>query len=157
MEALREGPRAAPISGYACRKFGPLARVSTGAMALALATGAAAQQPPGVADEDIIVTGYRASLANAIAEKKNSDLIVESISAEDIGKLPDTSIAESISRLPGLATQREGGRARNISIRGLAPDFSTTLLNGREQVTTNDNRGVDFDQFPSEMISQVNV
>ncbi|WP_408006004.1 TonB-dependent receptor plug domain-containing protein, partial [Sandaracinobacter neustonicus] len=110
-----------------------------------------------MADEDIIVTGYRASLANAIAEKKNSDLIVESISAEDIGKLPDTSIAESISRLPGLATQREGGRARNISIRGLAPDFSTTLLNGREQVTTNDNRGVDFDQFPSEMISQVNV
>ena len=81
MEALREVPRAAPISGYACRKFGPLARVSTGAMALALATGAAAQQPPGVADEDIIVTGYRASLANAIAEKKNSDLIVESISA----------------------------------------------------------------------------
>ncbi len=139
-----------------------LLKASAGAMALVLAGGAIAQVAPAVdagaaSDEDIVVTGFRASLANAIAQKKSSDLIVESISAEDIGKLPDTSIAESIARLPGLAAQREGGRAQNVSIRGLAPDFSTTLLNGREQVTTNDNRGVDFDQYPSEMMSQVNV
>jgi iron complex outermembrane receptor protein len=138
-----------------------LLKASAGAMALILAGGAFAQAAPaadaGAEGEDIVVTGFRASLANAIAEKKSSDLIVESISAEDIGKLPDTSIAESIARLPGLAAQREGGRAQNLAIRGLAPDFSTTLLNGREQVTTNDNRGVDFDQYPSEMISQVNV
>ncbi|TPE61227.1 TonB-dependent receptor, partial [Sandaracinobacter neustonicus] len=157
MEAMRDGPRAALGSGHALKGAGLLAKVSAGALTLALASAAMAQQAPAAADEDIVVTGYRASLANAIAEKKSSDMIVESISAEDIGKLPDTSIAESISRLPGLAAQREGGRARNLSIRGLAPDFSTTLLNGREQVTTNDNRGVDFDQFPSEMISQVNV
>lgn len=137
-----------------------LLKASASALALFVAQSAFAQAAPAVeapADEDIVVTGFRASLASAIASKRNSDLIVESISAEDIGKLPDTSIAESLSRLPGLATQREGGRAQNLSIRGLAPDFSTTLLNGREQVTTGDNRGVDYDQFPAEMISQVNV
>ena len=64
--------------------------------------------------------------------KKDSTSIVEAISAEDIGKLPDVSIAESIARLPGLAAQRVAGRAQVISVRGLSPDFSTTLLNGRE-------------------------
>jgi len=141
--------------------FAQQLKLSASGLALALTLGgvAHAQAAPEAADnaEEIIVTGFRASIANAIAEKKNSDLIVESISAVDIGKLPDTSIGESLARLPGLAAQREGGRAQNLSIRGLAPDFSTTLLNGRQQVTTNDNRGVDFDQFPSEMLSQVNV
>lgn len=136
-----------------------LLRLSSSAVALLVAGGALAQEAPAVgpADQEIIVTGFRASLANAIAAKKSSDMIVESISAEDIGKLPDTSIAESLARLPGLAAQREGGRSQSLSIRGLAPDFSTTLLNSREQVTTNDNRGVDYDQFPSEMMGQVNV
>ena len=122
-------------------------------------TAASAQEAPAAdaGGEEIIVTGIRASIASAIAEKKASDLIVESISATDIGKLPDTSIAESIARLPGLTTQRLDGRAQVISIRGLAPDFSTTLLNGREQVTTGDNRGVEFDQYPSEIMSRVNV
>lgn len=109
------------------------------------------------AGEDIVVTGFRASLANAIAEKRRSDQIVESISAEDIGKLPDNSIAESIARLPGLTAQRVDGRDQQISVRGFAPDFSTTLLNGREQVTTNDNRAVEFDQYPSELLGQVVV
>ena len=106
---------------------------------------------------DIVVTGFRAAIANAITEKRNSDQIVESISAEDIGKLPDNSIAESIARLPGLTAQRVDGRDQVISIRGFAPDFSTTLLNGREQVTTNDNRAVEFDQYPAELLGQVVV
>lgn len=152
---IKTGNRAARSHG---RTIALLASASIAAFAAA--TGAAAQDTPAVADpagEDIIVTGFRASIANAIAEKKNSDLIVESISAVDIGKLPDTSIAEAIARLPGLTTQRLDGRAQVITIRGLAPDFSTTLLNGREQVTTGDNRGVEFDQFPSEIMQQVNV
>ena len=82
---------------------------------------------------DIVVTGFRAALENAVAEKKNRDLVVESVSAEDIGKLPDASIAESIARLPGVTSQRVNGRSNAISSRGFAPDFSTTLLNGREQ------------------------
>ena len=108
-------------------------------------------------DADIVVTGFRRSLENAVAEKKTRDQIVESISAEDIGKLPDASIAESIARLPGLTSQRVSGRSQTISIRGFAPDFSTTLLNGREQTSTSDNRQVEFDQYPSEVVSQVLV
>jgi len=107
--------------------------------------------------EEIVVTGFRASLENAVAEKKNRDQVVESVSAEDIGKLPDASIAESIARLPGITSQRLSGRANVISIRGFGPDFSTTLLNGREQTTTGENRAVEFDQYPSEVVRQVVV
>ncbi len=107
--------------------------------------------------DEIVVTGFRASLENAINEKKNQDQIVESVSAEDIGKLPDASIGESIARLPGLTSQRISGRAGTISVRGFGPDFSSTLLNGRQQTSTNDNRGIEFDQYPSEIVSSVNV
>ena len=88
---------------------------------------------------------------NAINKKKKADQIVESVSAEDIGKLPDSGIGESIARLPGISAQRHAGRANIISIRGFGPDFSTTLLNGREQTTTNDSRAVEYDQYPSEI------
>ena len=107
--------------------------------------------------EEIVVTGIRAGIESAIAVKQESMSIVEAISAEDIGKLPDTSIAESISRLPGLTSQRAEGRASAISLRGTDPGFTTALLNGREQVSTGDNRNVEFDQYPSELISQVVV
>ncbi|WP_404480839.1 TonB-dependent receptor [Novosphingobium sp. BL-52-GroH] len=105
----------------------------------------------------IVVTGFRASLQNAINQKRTAEQIVESVSAEDIGKLPDASIAESIARLPGLTSQRVSGRSNAIAIRGFAPDFSTTLLNGREQTSTGDNRAVEYDQYPSEVVSAVNV
>lgn len=105
----------------------------------------------------IIVSGFRESLESAVAEKRNSDQIVESVTAEDIGRLPDASIGESIARLPGLTSQRLNGRANVISIRGFGPDFSQTLLNGREQTTTSDNRSVELDQYPSEIVNQVVV
>ena len=101
----------------------------------------------------VVVTGIRGSIESALKAKQNSDSIIEAISAEDIGKLPDSSIAESLARLPGLATQRVDGRADVISIRGLSPDFAGTTLNGREQATIGENRGVEFDQYPSELIS----
>jgi iron complex outermembrane receptor protein len=107
--------------------------------------------------DEVVVTGYRGAIQSSIAEKRQSDQIIETISAEDIGKLPDNSIAESIGRAPGLTTQRLDGRAQVISIRGLAPDFSTTLLNGREQVTTGDNRSAEYDQYPAELLSAVSV
>jgi iron complex outermembrane receptor protein len=123
------------------------------------ATGASdnSASPAPQADQGgaIVITGFRASLQNAVNAKKRQDQIIESVSAEDIGKLPDNSIAESIARLPGLAAQRTQGRASIISIRGFGPDFSVTTLNGREQTTTNDSRSVEFDQFPSEVMSQV--
>ncbi|MBI2515527.1 MAG: TonB-dependent receptor [Opitutae bacterium] len=107
--------------------------------------------------DTFVVTGIRAGIESAIESKRENTSIVETITAEDIGKLPDISIAESIARLPGLAAQRVDGAAQVISVRGLAPDFATTLLNGREQVSTGDNRGVEFDQYPSELIHRVLV
>ncbi|QNH20846.1 TonB-dependent receptor [Xanthomonas sp. GW] len=107
--------------------------------------------------DKVQVTGIRRGIENAIAVKQDATSIVEAISAEDIGKLPDVSIAESLGRLPGLAAQRVAGRAQVISVRGLSPDFATTLLNGREVVSTGDNRSVEFDQYPSELVNGVTV
>ena len=125
--------------------------VAAAAAALLCSSGAAwAQQAAPVTTTDTVtITGIRRGIESAINVKKNSGNIVEAISAEDIGKLPDNSIAESIARLPGLAAQRVAGRAQVISVRGLSPDFATTLLNGRELVSTGDNRSVEFDQYPS--------
>jgi TonB-dependent receptor len=105
----------------------------------------------------VVVTGIRKGIEDAISVKKNSNAIVEAISAEDIGKLPDTSIAESIARLPGLSAQRVNGQAQQISIRGTSGDLSTVTLNGREQVSTSASRVVEYDQYPSELISGVTV
>jgi iron complex outermembrane recepter protein len=122
-----------------------------------LAPGLATAQTVGAAPaaEVITVTGIRRGIESAISVKRNADGIVEAVSAEDIGKLPDSSIAESIARLPGVAAQRVGGRATEINIRGLSGDFANTLLNGREQVSTGNNRSVEFDQYPSELLSSV--
>ncbi|MFT3790995.1 MAG: TonB-dependent receptor [Rudaea sp.] len=107
---------------------------------------------------EIQVTGtFQKSLINAMDAKRNSQTIVEVISAEDIGKLPDSSIAEAISRLPGVAGQRLDGRQNSISVRGFGEDFSATTFNGREQVSIGDNRGVEFDLYPAEIMSGVKV
>lgn len=140
-----------------------MAMGSTSALAQTASAPAAAEDETtkenfDVVDEDpMIVTGFKASLQSATNEKRRSSQIVESVTAEDIGKLPDASIGESIARLPGLTSQRLNGRANVISIRGFGPDLSTTLLNGREQTSTGDSRGVEFDQYPSEIINQVVV
>jgi TonB-dependent receptor len=118
----------------------------------------AADEPqPGNQLEEVIVTGIRASLQSAIEVKRDAPDIVEAISAEDIGKLPDPSIAESLTRLPGVTAQRSDGRTSDISIRGFGPDFNGTLMNGREQVSTGDNRAIQFDQYPAELIHAVEV
>ncbi len=140
-----------------------LAGSAFGAVALlALAGTASAQSAPSPQDDEtelgeVVVTGIRSSIESSIASKRNETSIVEVVTAEDIGKLPDVSIAESLGRLPGLTTQRLDGRSQVISIRGLGPDFTTALLNGREQVSTGDNRGVEFDQYPSELLGSVMV
>ncbi|ROQ21571.1 iron complex outermembrane receptor protein [Marinimicrobium koreense] len=107
--------------------------------------------------EEVVVTGIRRSLMNAIAIKENSSSIVEVVSAEDIGKLPDTSIAESLARLPGLAGERVNGRTSGISVRGFNEDYVATTMNGRELLGIGDNRGVEYDLYPSEIISDAVV
>ncbi len=130
---------------------------TTASAAFAQTATAPADDAAAVDKDDVVVTGFKKSLESATNTKKRSDQILESVTAEDIGKLPDASIAESIARLPGLTSQRLNGRANVISIRGFGPDLSATLLNGREQTTTGDARAVEFDQYPSEVISQVVV
>ncbi|KGI76870.1 TonB-dependent receptor [Oleiagrimonas soli] len=103
------------------------------------------------------VTGFASSVQNSIATQRNSDVIVEAVSAEQIGKLPGTSIADSLGRLPGLAVQRLNGRPQVLTIHGLGPDFSTALVNGRQQVSTGNNRGVQFDQYPASWFNSVQV
>ncbi len=143
-----------------------LLSVALASATLMIATGVQAQTAPQPAAEgeenaehldSVVVTGIRRGIERAIDTKKNATSIVEAVSAEDIGKLPDISIAESIGRLPGIAAQRVAGRAQVISVRGLSPDFSTSLLNGRELVSTGDNRSVEFDQYPSELLGGVTV
>lgn len=128
----------------------PLTAVAGAAMLLA--ASAQAQQA-----QTVTVTGIRGAIESAISVKKNAENIVEAISAEDIGKLPDATVAETVARLPGVTAQRNKitGRASSISVRGMSPDFNGATLNGREQASTGDSRGVEFDQFPAELLSQV--
>jgi len=110
------------------------------------------------ADQTVTVTGIRRGIESAISVKKNADGVVEAISAEDIGKLPDTTIAESLARLPGVTTQRtRDGQASTISIRGLGPDFNGYLLNGRQQASIGDSRAVDLSVYPAELIAGATV
>ena len=119
-----------------------------------------AQEEQSTANNDVEVIeikGFRGSVVESINTKRFSSEVVESISAEDIGKLPDSSIAESIARLPGLTAQRLDGRASRVSVRGFSENESATTFNGREQVSIGDNRGVEFDLYPSEIMSGVTV
>ena len=103
--------------------------------------------------EEVMVTGIRASLMRAQSMKMENTSISEALAAEDIGKLPDSSIAESLARLPGLAGERKGGRVSGISVRGFKEDFVGTTLNGRELLGIGDNRGAEYDLYPSEIMS----
>ncbi|MFB2803178.1 TonB-dependent receptor [Shewanella seohaensis] len=137
-----------------------LALVAAGASMHSYAADDATAQTTAAQDDNIEViqvTGIRRSLQESQSLKMSSSSIVEAISAEDIGKLPDVSIAESLARLPGVSAQRLDGRANVISIRGMGPDFTTATLNGREQASVNDNRSVEFDQYPSELLNRVVV
>jgi iron complex outermembrane receptor protein len=163
MTTMNNKRRASP-QGSGRRPSFRISPVAAACSALLLTSGAVyAQNEPAKdqATEDqvqtVTVTGIRKGIEAAIAIKKNSDSIVEAISAEDIGKLPDTSVAESISRLPGVATQRSTvtGRAQQISVRGMAPDFNGGLLNGREQASTGSSRSVEFDQYPAELLGSI--
>lgn len=107
--------------------------------------------------QQVNVTGIRASVRNALAAKEASNSIVEVVSSEDIGKLPDTTIAESLARLPGLSSGLDRGNASQIVARGMGPRFIGATLNGRELASSEPNRAVRFEQFPSESISGATV
>lgn len=137
---------------------------------LALSGTALAQETPtGTATDldTVTVTGYRASVEKALDIKRGEAGVVDAIVAEDIGKFPDLNLAESLQRIPGVVITREAGEGRNISVRGLGPDFTRVRINGMEALTTvgagdqsggtNRGRGFDFNVFASDLFSQLLV
>jgi TonB-dependent receptor len=128
-------------------------------------TAAPAQGEP--VGEDIVVTGFRASLQNALSQKRRSDQIIDAITAEDIADFPDANLAESIQRLPGISIDRDNGEGRSITVRGLGGDFQMTRLNGADALSVaggsssdagaNRTRGFDFNTFASELFSNIKV
>ena len=141
------------------------------ALALAFALGAAgeafAQTAPaatapaasadGQAVEEVVVTGLRASLQRSIDVKRNSNVIVDSIASEDLGKFPDSNVAESLQRITGVSIDRSGGEGRFVTVRGFGPSFNELLLNGRTLATENAGRQFSFDLLPAELISGADV
>jgi iron complex outermembrane receptor protein len=139
------------------------------AAAQAAATPAAVQSTTSAADTvtEVVVTGYRASLQSALTLKKNSDVMMDAINAEDIADFPDSNLAESLQRLPGISIDRDNGEGRTISVRGLSGDFSRVRINNMEALSTgaandagsspNRSRAFDFNAFASELFSSVRV
>ncbi|HWW26214.1 MAG TPA: TonB-dependent receptor, partial [Caulobacter sp.] len=135
---------------------------------------AAAQETPAPAPaaddtavEEVVVTGFRASLANALDIKRRENDLVDVIKAQDIADFPDLNLAESLQRVPGVSIDRDGGEGRTITVRGLGPDFTVVRLNGLEALATtggkdssggaNRGRQFDFSIFASELFNSVTV
>ena len=122
---------------------------------------------PAVNLEEVIVTGYRKSLNVALDQKRDAIGSVDSIVADDIAAFPELNLAESIQRIPGVSIQRDAGEGREISVRGLGPQFTRVRINGMEALTTistsdanggtNHNRVFDFNVFASELFNNVTV
>lgn len=130
----------------------PMFKISM--LSLAIATAAEAQAQ---LIEEVVVTGYRASLQSALDTKRESTGVVDAISSEDIGKFPDTNLAESLQRITGVSIDRSGGEGRQVTVRGLGPQFNTVLFNGRQMPNANASRGFNFDTVAAEMVSGVEV
>ena len=107
--------------------------------------------------DEIVVTGIRASLANALEVKRDTIGVVDGISAKDIGDFPDANIAESLQRITGVAISRTNGEGRGITVRGLGPEFNTVLLNNRLLSTDAGGRSFSFDILSSELITGAEV
>lgn len=103
--------------------------------------------------EEVLVTGVKAALISAMETKRDSSGVVDAISAEDIGKFPDTNLAESLQRIPGVSIDREGGEGKYVTVRGFGAGFNVTTLNGRQLTSENINRDFEFDTLGSEMIN----
>jgi TonB-dependent receptor len=139
---------------------------SVAAMAIAaqpaMAQDAAADETDG---SEIIVTGIRASLNKSADTKRNAIGVVDAISAEDIGKFPDTNLAESLQRITGVSIDRASGEGSKVTVRGFGPDFNLVLLNGRQMPASGlgscceapASRSFDFANLAAEGVAGVEV
>lgn len=136
---------------------------ASGYIRLAQAETSEAEPPAGNATiQEVVVTGLRQSLETSMTIKRDSLGIVDAISPEDIGKLPDTNLAESLQRITGVSIDRSGGEGAFVTVRGFGPEFNTVLLNGRQIATPTDpsqasGRAFSFDTLASELIAGVEV
>ncbi|KRG71480.1 TonB-dependent receptor [Pseudoxanthomonas dokdonensis] len=153
----------------------PKKRLLTSALMMALAGPAFAQsadplQATSTAETDattldtVTVTGIRASLSQSMNLKRDSQGVVDGIVAEDIGKFPDTNLAESLQRISGVSIDRVNGEGSKVTVRGIGPDFNLVLLNGRQMPAStimdagpSNSRAFDFANLASESISEVDV
>ena len=140
---------------------------------LAVASACAAQAPAFAQQQEasisttvepvqtVVVTGLRNSLGSSMNLKRNSDGIVDGIVAADIGKFPDTNLAESLQRISGVSIDRSIGEGSKVTVRGVGPDFNMVLLNGRQMATSSlgdlNGRAFDFANLASEAVSQIQV
>jgi iron complex outermembrane receptor protein len=162
--------RAAAAPRYAV----PVAAAVAAILAAHAGAARAADEPEGpkanpnaVQVEEVIVTGYRKSLNAALDLKRDSVGSVDEIVAEDIAAFPELNLAESIQRIPGVSIQRDAGEGREISVRGLGPQFTRVRINGMEALTTvstsdanggtNRDRSFDFNVFASELFNNITV
>ena len=108
--------------------------------------------------QEIVVTGMRASLEKSLDDKKNSAIIQDSIDSEELGRFPDSDVADSLQHLPGITISRTtGGDGEKVSVRGFGPQYNIVTLNGRLLATDDDSRDIAFDVLPSEVISAADV
>jgi TonB-dependent receptor len=114
--------------------------------------------------QEVVVTGIRSSLTTSADLKRNAQGVVDGIVAEDIGKFPDTNLAESLQRITGVSIDRSIGEGSRVTVRGVGPDFNLVLLNGRqmpasslEDTTASNSRAFDFANIASESIAGIEV
>ena len=120
-------------------------------------------QDAGAEPEEVIVTGIRGALKNAVDIKRNSTAVVDAISAEDVGKFPDSDVGESLGRVPGVTVGRAFGQGASVSIRGAAPQMTLTQLNGQNVASTGwyDQQAIDrsfnYSLLPSQLVGGIEV
>jgi outer membrane receptor for ferrienterochelin and colicin len=124
-------------------------RFAVAAGCLFAATQSLAQTDTTEPIEEIVVEGLRSSLADALQMKRSSDLVVETISSDNIGQLPDITIAESLIRLPGINGARDRGNESQAVVRGMGPRLVLGLVNGREVASSEPDRNIRWEIYPS--------
>ena len=144
-------------------------RLLLGASAISLAAGAspafAHDQAAAEGEDEIIVTGIRASLQDSMNIKRDGQGVVDAISAEDIGKFPDTNLAESLQRITGVSIDRASGEGSTVTVRGFGPEFNLVVVNGRQMPTSTlgdgfsapSSRSFDFGNLAAEGVAGVEV
>ncbi|KPF58266.1 hypothetical protein D621_06670 [beta proteobacterium AAP51] len=160
---MKQRPSRTAIAAAALLALGTAQAQTAPAPAASPATAA----PAAPAAQRIEITGFRASLESALNKKREDSGIVDVIRSEDIAKFPDTNLAESLQRIPGVVIDRDAGEGRNITVRGLGSDFTRVRINGIEALATtggtdssggaNRSRGFDFNVFAAELFSSITV